>query len=162
MNPRQPILQTGVDDTTLRYCSNTDCYCLRKTMYIERTHYHAKPGRREAVRRARERACDVRVELGLKRGTILYKSDADDDGPDVVWAGSYGSEVKRLPMQAFSPGRGSRRPQMPGRSFPLQRHRKYRWVIRFRYRRSRYPPTSFASLHTAGHRRFKQSKGQCC
>ena len=63
-------------------------------MYIERNHYHAKPGRHEAVRRARERACDVRVELGLKRGTILYKAGANGDGPDVVWECTYASEAE--------------------------------------------------------------------
>ena len=62
-------------------------------MYIERTHYHAKPGRHEAVRRARERVCDVRVELGLKRGTILYNADVDDDGPDVVWECTYAGAI---------------------------------------------------------------------
>ena len=63
-------------------------------MYIERTHFYAKQGRHEAVRWTRERACDVRVGLGLKRGTILHKVNADDDGPDVVWACAYASEAE--------------------------------------------------------------------
>jgi hypothetical protein len=54
-------------------------------MYIERTHYYAKPGMAEEVRKTRARACGVREALGLPRGTVLHKVDPDDDGPDVTW-----------------------------------------------------------------------------
>lgn len=54
-------------------------------MYIERTHYYAKPGRADDVRATRLRACDVREAIGLSRGVILHKVDPDEDGPDVVW-----------------------------------------------------------------------------
>ena len=37
---------------------------------IERTHYFAKPGRRDEVLAMRRRACDVRAAIGLPRGTI--------------------------------------------------------------------------------------------
>ena len=59
-------------------------------MFVERTHYYAKPGNEEAVRKMRERACDVRVAMGLPRGHVLYKANGDG-GPDVVWEREYGS-----------------------------------------------------------------------
>lgn len=54
-------------------------------MYLERSHYYAKPGKLEDVRIARERACELRIAMGLARGKVLYKVDPDDDGPDVTW-----------------------------------------------------------------------------
>ncbi len=54
-------------------------------MIVERTHYYAKPGQREAVLANRRRACEVRVAIGLPAGTIRAKADPSADGPDVAW-----------------------------------------------------------------------------
>jgi dienelactone hydrolase len=54
-------------------------------MVIERTHYHAKPGRAGDVLATRRRASEVRVALGLPPGRILTKADPAGDGPDVTW-----------------------------------------------------------------------------
>jgi dienelactone hydrolase len=54
-------------------------------MVIERTHYHAKPGRVGDVLATRRRASEVRVALGLPPGRILAKADPAGDGPDVTW-----------------------------------------------------------------------------
>ena len=54
-------------------------------MLVERTHYHAKPGRAREVLVTRRRASEVRVALGLPRGRILTKADPAGDGPDVTW-----------------------------------------------------------------------------
>lgn len=54
-------------------------------MYVERTHYYAKPGMTEEVRKTRARASEVRVALGLQRGVIFHKVDAAEEGPDVTW-----------------------------------------------------------------------------
>jgi len=54
-------------------------------MIVERTHYYAKPGQREAVLANRRRACEVRVAIGLPAGTIRVKADPSADGPDVAW-----------------------------------------------------------------------------
>ena len=54
-------------------------------MIIERTHYYAKPGQRDAVLALRRKACEVRVAIGLAAGTIRIKTGASADGPDVAW-----------------------------------------------------------------------------
>ena len=75
-------------------------------MYIERTHYYAKPGKADDVRRTRARACDVREAIGLKRGTVQHKVDPSDDGPDVTWQCEYASIEERdsdLQARADSP-----------------------------------------------------------
>lgn len=54
-------------------------------MLVERTHYHAKPGRTAEVLATRRRASEVRVTLGLQPGRILAKADPGGDGPDVTW-----------------------------------------------------------------------------
>lgn len=54
-------------------------------MYVERNHYYAKPGKLEQVRIARERACEMRVRIGLPRGNVLHKATDNGDGPDVTW-----------------------------------------------------------------------------
>lgn len=54
-------------------------------MIVERTHYFAKPGKREEVLAARRHACEVRVGIGLPAGTIRIKADPSFDGPDVSW-----------------------------------------------------------------------------
>ena len=75
-------------------------------MYIERTHYYAKPGMADEVRRTRMRACAVREEVGLKRGTVLHKVDPMDGGPDVTWQCEYTSIEERerdLKVRADSP-----------------------------------------------------------
>jgi carboxymethylenebutenolidase len=54
-------------------------------MLVERTHYHAKPGRAGDVLATRRRASEVRVALGLPPGRILTKADPAGDGPDVTW-----------------------------------------------------------------------------
>ena len=64
-------------------------------MFIERTHYYAKPSMADAVRRTRARACNVRESIGLKRGTIQHKVDPSDEGPDVTWQCTYDSIEER-------------------------------------------------------------------
>lgn len=64
-------------------------------MYIERTHYFAKPGKTDAVRANRERACRVRLSLGLPCGTVYHKENPDEDGPDVVWQCEFASLEER-------------------------------------------------------------------
>ena len=64
-------------------------------LYIERTHYYAKPGMADEVRRTRMRACAVREVVGLKRGTVLHKVDPMDGGPDVTWQCEYTSIEER-------------------------------------------------------------------
>lgn len=54
-------------------------------MIVERTHYFAKPGKKDDVLATRRRACEVRVSLGLPAGTIRVKADPSADGPDVSW-----------------------------------------------------------------------------
>lgn len=54
-------------------------------MIIERTHYYARPGKRDEVVAIRRRACEVRVSIGLSAGTIRVKADPAFDGPDVSW-----------------------------------------------------------------------------
>lgn len=54
-------------------------------MISERTHYFAKPGKRDEVLATRRRACEVRVSIGLQAGTIRVKADPSFDGPDVSW-----------------------------------------------------------------------------
>ncbi len=54
-------------------------------MLVERTHYHAKPGRAGDVLATRRRASEVRAALGLPPGRILTKADPAGDGPDVTW-----------------------------------------------------------------------------
>lgn len=75
-------------------------------MFIERTHYYAKPGLADDVRRTRTRACDVREAIGLKRGTVLHKVDPRDAGPDVTWQCEFASAEERdrdLQARADSP-----------------------------------------------------------
>jgi carboxymethylenebutenolidase len=52
---------------------------------VERTHYYAKAGRTAEVLATRQRASEVRAALGLPRGRILAKADAQGEGPDVTW-----------------------------------------------------------------------------
>lgn len=54
-------------------------------MYVERTNYWARPGQLEDVVRIRKKASAVRADLDLPVGTISYKVDQDNDGPDVTW-----------------------------------------------------------------------------
>ena len=61
-------------------------------MIIERTHYYAKAGQRDAVLAVRRKASDVRVAMGLAAGTIRVKADASADGPDVAWECAFPSK----------------------------------------------------------------------
>jgi hypothetical protein len=75
-------------------------------MFIERTHYYAKPGKADEVRQTRGRACDVREAIGLKRGTVLHKVNQLDKGPDVTWQCEFSSIEERdrdLQSRADSP-----------------------------------------------------------
>ena len=75
-------------------------------MYVERTHYFAKPGMAAEVRRTRARACDAREAIGLQRGTVLHKVDPNDDGPDVTWQCEFSTKEERdrdLATRADSP-----------------------------------------------------------
>lgn len=62
-------------------------------MIVERTHYYAKPGRKDDVLAIRRRACEVRVAIGLPAGTIRVKALADADGPDVAWECAFATEA---------------------------------------------------------------------
>ena len=75
-------------------------------MFVERTHYYAKPDMAEEVRRTRARACDVREAIGLQRGTVLHTVDPQEDGPDVTWQCSFATVEERdrdLQARADSP-----------------------------------------------------------
>jgi carboxymethylenebutenolidase len=68
-------------------------------MYLERTHYYAKPGRAADVLRVRRRACRIRLELGLPAGSIFVKRG--DEGPDVQWECTFDSaEAHRCDLEA--------------------------------------------------------------
>ena len=54
-------------------------------MFVERTHYYAKPGRSEDVLRTRCRASEVRARLGLPPGTIFARVGPAGEGPDLTW-----------------------------------------------------------------------------
>jgi dienelactone hydrolase len=73
-------------------------------MIVERTHYYAKPGQRDAVLANRRRACAVRVAIGLPAGTIRVKADQAADGPDVAWECSFAT---RAAHQADLDARGA-------------------------------------------------------
>jgi hypothetical protein len=75
-------------------------------MIVERTHYHAKPGRAADVLATRRRASEVRVALGLPRGQILVKADPAGDGPDVTWECGFpdaGAHARDLEARDRSP-----------------------------------------------------------
>jgi len=70
-------------------------------MIVERTHYYARPGQRDAVLAARRKACDARVAIGLPAGTIRVKADPSADGPDVAWECAFPSkEAHRADLAA--------------------------------------------------------------
>ncbi len=86
-------------------------------MYIERTHYYAKPGKRDTVLAIRRRACAVRVSIGIPAGSIFVKDDPDGDGPDVAWECAFPTEADRdrdLQARADSPEFEDVRKQMHG------------------------------------------------
>jgi dienelactone hydrolase len=62
---------------------------------IERTHYHARPGRAAEVLAIRREASAVRVAMGLKHGAIRAKADPDADGPDVAWECAFACLAER-------------------------------------------------------------------
>ena len=66
---------------------------MESAIIVERTHYYAKPGQRDAVLAVRRKACDVRVAIGLPAGTIRVKADPSADGPDVAWECAFPNRV---------------------------------------------------------------------
>jgi dienelactone hydrolase len=75
-------------------------------MYIERTHYYAKPGKRDTVLAIRRKACAVRVSIGIPAGSIFVKENPDGDGPDVAWECAFPTKADRdldLKARADSP-----------------------------------------------------------
>lgn len=60
-------------------------------MYVERTHYYAKPGLRDDVLQTRRDASEVRRRIGLDPGTIHVAGDGAEEGPDVQWECSFAS-----------------------------------------------------------------------
>ena len=62
-------------------------------MIIERTHYYARAGQRDAVLALRRTACEVRVAIGLPAGTIRAKADPSADGPDIAWECAFASRA---------------------------------------------------------------------
>jgi hypothetical protein len=75
-------------------------------MLVERTQYYARPGGRDDVLRTRRKASEVRARLGLARGAISVKADAEGDGPDVAWECAFPSaeaHAQDLAARAASP-----------------------------------------------------------
>ena len=64
-------------------------------MIVERTHYWAKEGARDAVLATRRKASAVRVAIGLPAGEIRAKADPAADGPDVVWECAFPDRAAR-------------------------------------------------------------------
>lgn len=64
-------------------------------MFIERTHYYAKPGKRDTVLAIRRKACAVRVSIGISAGSISVKENPQGDGPDVAWECAFPTEADR-------------------------------------------------------------------
>jgi len=86
-------------------------------MFIERTHYYAKPGKREAVLAIRRKACAVRLSIGIPAGSVFVKEDAEGDGPDVAWECAFATEADRdrdLQARADSPDFEAVRKEMSG------------------------------------------------
>ncbi len=54
-----------------------------RSLIVETTSYHAKPGMTDAVLEMRRRGTRLRLELGLPPGRILVRDGAS--GPDVRW-----------------------------------------------------------------------------
>ncbi len=74
-------------------------------MLVERTHYYAKPGRAAEVLATRQRACAVRVALGLPAGRVLARVDPAGEGPDVTWECAFadaGAHARDLEARARS------------------------------------------------------------
>ena len=62
-------------------------------MFIERTHYYAKPGKRDTVLAIRRKACAVRVSIGISAGSVSVKENPQGDGPDVAWECAFLTEA---------------------------------------------------------------------
>jgi hypothetical protein len=86
-----------------------------------------------------------------------------------IWLHSHqsrsGMEVPREKppsvLMVFERGTDSRKPRSAARSSRPQPLGTCRPAGRPARQRSRFPPTSAARLHTADHRRFRQSRGRC-
>jgi hypothetical protein len=96
-------------------------------MIIERTHYFAKPGQRDAVLAIRRKACDVRVAIGLPAGSIRVKADASGDGPDVAWECAFPSKQAH---QADLDARAASLDFEAVRAHHARRHRPLRATVR--------------------------------
>jgi dienelactone hydrolase len=75
-------------------------------MVVERTHYYAKSGRTAEVLATRRQASEVRHALGLPYGQILFKAEAQGDGPDVSWECAFpdaAAHARDLEARAQSP-----------------------------------------------------------
>jgi len=86
-------------------------------MFIERTHYYAKPGKRDTVLAIRRKACAVRVSIGIPAGSVSVKDDSEGDGPDVAWECAFPTEADRdrdLQERANSPDFAAVRKEMRG------------------------------------------------
>jgi hypothetical protein len=57
--------------------------------------YWAKPGLETQVYQWRLHASEVRARLGLPRGRVLFRQEASDTLPDVIWECSYPSMEAR-------------------------------------------------------------------
>lgn len=94
-------------------------------MFVERTNYFVKPGRRNAMVAARREASQVRVDLGLDRGTIWIKHEPDGPDPDVVWECRYQSRDEQrddLAARAASPAFEAVRARVDGLVERFERH----------------------------------------
>ncbi len=93
-------------------------------MIVERTHYFAKPGLRDAVLATRHRANQIRVAIGLLAGTIHVKADAKADGPDVAWECAFpdsAAHAADLAARAASPEFEAVRAEMRARIARFER-----------------------------------------
>ncbi len=94
-------------------------------MFVERTHYYAKPGRAGDVLRTRRKASDVRARLGLDRGVILVKETVEGDGPDVAWECGFPTReahARDLAVRASSPEFAAVRAEMAALLDRFERH----------------------------------------
>ncbi len=74
---------------------------------IERTHYFAHPGQAGAVLETRQRACAVRLAIGVPPGEIFARHPSGDGSePDVAWQCAFADEAAQrrdLDARAASP-----------------------------------------------------------
>jgi dienelactone hydrolase len=85
-------------------------------MFIERTYYFSKPGKKAETLAVRRKACRVRTGIGLPAGSIFGRADANEPNhPDVTWECRFASKEEHaadLAARAASPDFESVRAEM--------------------------------------------------